>query len=200
LPDTPIVLAFDTSAAHCAAALLSGGRIVGTFFEERDRGQAETLFPSLDRLLATAGVAMSDLTGIGVGTGPGNFTGLRIAISAARGLALGLGVPAVGVSVFDVARAELGAPVTEILLPAPRGAAYRMRFSDAPADTAPELVQDAPADRIHRIDWADGGLAALGRLADARLSSGAPVARPTPLYVRPADAAPARDAAPMILP
>ena len=90
----PLVLGFDTSAAHCAAALLCADRVVAQHAEDMGRGQAERLFPLLEELLAEGGVTWRDLTALGVGTGPGNFTGIRISVAAARGLALSLG-PAV---------------------------------------------------------------------------------------------------------
>ncbi|PJE34371.1 tRNA (adenosine(37)-N6)-threonylcarbamoyltransferase complex dimerization subunit type 1 TsaB, partial [Pseudooceanicola lipolyticus] len=85
----PTILAFDTSAAHCAAALLSGDRLLASHAEAMSRGQAERLLPLLEDMLDRAGLGWRDLDAIGVGTGPGNFTGIRIAVSAARGLALG---------------------------------------------------------------------------------------------------------------
>ena len=119
----PLILSFDTSAAHCAAALLSGDRILATRGEEMGRGQAERLFPMLEDLLGEANVTWRDLTAIGVGVGPGNFTGIRIAVSAARGLALGLSIPAVGVSSFDALREGAEGPVLAAVS-APRGAVY----------------------------------------------------------------------------
>ena len=98
MPKTPLLLAFDTSAAHCAAALLSGDQIIASVEEPMNKGQGERLLGLCAEVLASADVTYSDLTAIGVGIGPGNFTGIRIAVSAARGLALGLGVPAIGVS------------------------------------------------------------------------------------------------------
>lgn len=86
----PLLLAFDTSAAHCAAVLVRGGRILAARVEAMDRGQAERLLPLLEDLLSEAGFGWPDLDGLAVVTGPGNFTGLRIAVAAARGLALGL--------------------------------------------------------------------------------------------------------------
>ncbi|HMO73599.1 MAG TPA: tRNA (adenosine(37)-N6)-threonylcarbamoyltransferase complex dimerization subunit type 1 TsaB, partial [Paracoccaceae bacterium] len=91
-----LILGFDTSAAHCAAALLSGGRVLAAVEEPMATGQAERLMPMLEGMLAAQGLGWRDLSRIGVGTGPGNFTGVRIAVAAARGLALGLGVPAGG--------------------------------------------------------------------------------------------------------
>ena len=75
MPDRRI-LAFDTSAAHCAAALLTGDRIVADRFEPMAKGQAERLMPMLEDMLAEAGTDWAMLDGIGVGTGPGNFTGV----------------------------------------------------------------------------------------------------------------------------
>lgn len=72
------------------------------------KGQAERLFPLLEELLAEAGLAWSDLDSIGVGVGPGNFTGIRISVAAARGLALSLGIPAIGVSATEAV--ACGAP------------------------------------------------------------------------------------------
>lgn len=107
MPDSPaadpIVLGFDTSAAHCAAAVVSGGRVLATRTEPMTRGQAERLFPLLEQVLADAGVDWHRLSAIGVGVGPGNFTGVRISVAAARGLALSLGIAAHGVSVTEAA-------------------------------------------------------------------------------------------------
>ncbi len=96
-PELPL-LAFDTSAAHCAAALLlPDGRLI-----QRDepmlKGQAERLVPMLEEVLAEGGLGWSGLAKIAVGVGPGNFTGVRISVATARGLALALGIPAVGVT------------------------------------------------------------------------------------------------------
>ena len=92
------ILAFDTSGPHCAAALLEDGQITAARCEEMAKGQAERLMPLLEEILTEAGRDWRALDRIGVGVGPGNFTGIRISVSAARGLALGLGVPAIGVS------------------------------------------------------------------------------------------------------
>ena len=195
-PD-PTILAFDTSAAHCAAALLCAGKI-HTRIDEMARGQAEHLMPILEDVLAAHGLAWRDLDAIGVGTGPGNFTGIRISVAAARGLALGLGIPAVGVSNFDAAAYGLPRPV-EVLIPAPRDQAYAKRLNengtDAPRLLAPEDARpEAPALPLP----ADEMIANIARIAAERFKT--ETARPAPLYVRAADAAPSRDAPPVILP
>ena len=198
LPE-PKLIAFDTSAAHCAAALLLGGRII-TRVDDMAKGQAEHLMPMLEQMLADAGAAWRDLDAIGVGIGPGNFTGIRISVSAARGLALGLGKPAIGVSGFDAHAHGAPHPVTA-MIPAPRGMGYVQDFAEPGAGSHPALI--SIADAQFRFSTApekssDDLLAAIARVAASRIGTDTP--RPAPLYVRPADAAPPRDAAPVILP
>ncbi|MEM9970674.1 MAG: tRNA (adenosine(37)-N6)-threonylcarbamoyltransferase complex dimerization subunit type 1 TsaB, partial [Pseudomonadota bacterium] len=77
---------------------------------------AERLIPMLEEVLADVGAAWEELDAIGVGVGPGNFTGVRIAVSAARGLAMGLGVPAVGVTAFEALRRGAPQPLPSPLI------------------------------------------------------------------------------------
>ncbi len=197
----PLILGFDTSAAHCAAALLCGGAILAERFEEMGRGQAERLMPLLEEVLAEGGIGWSDLTAIAVGIGPGNFTGIRISVAAARGLALGLGVPAVGVTSLEAQADGHPRPLLS-LIDARRGFLYVQRLTadgDEPAVICP--AETAPAD-LPRVGpgVAASPAPAIARIAAARLASGVPVPRPAPLYIRSADAAPSRDAPPVILP
>ena len=188
----PTILAFDTSAAHCAAALLLGDRIV-TRVDEMAKGQAEHLMPMLEDFMADAGLTWADLDAIAVGVGPGNFTGIRIAVSAARGLALGLGIPAIGVDGFATRAYAAPRPFTAEI-PAPRGQSY---FQDFAADgTAGTPYQGAGSGREQKP--AHDLIAAIARIAAGQLDT--PQPRPTPLYVRSADAAPPRDPVPVILP
>ena len=191
-PET--ILAFDTSAAQCAAALLCDGKIT-LQIEPMDKGQAERLVPLLTELLASQRLQWSDLTAIAVGTGPGNFTGIRISVSAARGLALGLGKPAVGVSVFDTTQRLSNH--AQVAVPAPRDQAYLMDFDTmAKAVIVPVGAVGAAALSTDHSSAAHVGC--MAQIAAGRIGGDHP--RPTPLYVRAADAAPARDAAPVILP
>lgn len=193
------VLGFDTSAAHCAAGLFWAGHSLPQRYEEMHRGQAERLMPMLEDLLSEASLGWRDLGAIGVGTGPGNFTGIRIAVSAARGLALGLGVPAVGVSAFDLLAHGRGAGPMVLTLPAPRGQVYAQRYEGGAPVAAPDLI-DGPAEPPPAPYTATTG-ALIAEIAAQKLAAATvPLPRPAPLYVRPADAAPMRDAAPVILP
>lgn len=193
-------LGFDTSAAHCAAALLSGDKVLIHRHEDMARGQAERLFPMLQEILAQAGVDWADLGVIGVGTGPGNFTGIRIAVSAARGLALSLGIPAIGVGVTEAAALGLARPC-RVAVPARQD---EVIWQDFGADGPITAVAQAPlhalphgpavAQPLHPI------AVAIAMIARARRDQPGLPTRPAPLYLRPADAAPARDQGPVILP
>ena len=201
---TALVLAFDTSAAHVTACLMQGDAVLSSQHEDMARGQAERLMPLLEEVLALAGKTWADLDGIGVGIGPGNFTGIRISVSAARGLALGLGIPAVGVSSFEAIALDLPRPCVAVVS-APREQAYLQRF-DQTEDT-PALLPRANIVVTNDITWVglDDPQAtpalypmaeAIARVAQTRLDG---AARPSPLYIRPADAAPSRDKPPVIL-
>lgn len=91
------LLAFETATEACSVALWSGGE-VRERFEIAPRRHAELALPWADALLAEAGVARSQLDAIAVGRGPGAFTGVRLAISIAQGIALALDRPVVPVS------------------------------------------------------------------------------------------------------
>lgn len=158
--------------------------------------------PLLEEVLADAGLGWGALDAVAVGIGPGNFTGIRIAVSAARGLALGLGKPAVGVSTLE-AQAEGTARPCLSLHDARRGMTFaQVLMPEGPE--APEIVTDPSGFRpdLPRAPIMDpaGLTPAIARIAAARLLSGAPVPRPAPLYIRGADAAPPKDPAPVILP
>ena len=201
------VLAFDTSAAHCAAALLLPGGRVLTRLEPMEKGQAERLMPLLEELLREAGLGWSDLTRLAVGTGPGNFTGVRIAVAAARGLALGLGIPAVGITRLEALAFGLPRPIT-VVEDARRGEVYVQGFG---TETSEALLLDG-SDLAHVVETAHvtgsaAGPAALPPAmplaeAMARLAAACdlPQPRPAPFYLRGADAAPPSDPPPVILP
>ncbi|GAB4551160.1 MAG: tRNA (adenosine(37)-N6)-threonylcarbamoyltransferase complex dimerization subunit type 1 TsaB [Ruegeria sp.] len=194
MPSKPKVLAFDTSAAHCAAALICGPDIIASRAERMARGQAERLMPLLQDILTEAGLDWSGLDAIGVGTGPGNFTGIRISVSAARGLALGLGKPAIGVSGLEALAAL--APSRHIpAIPAPRDQVYLQQPGAAPQVLPRDQAESLGALFTH--DDPEQLACAIARIAAQRRSL--PQTPPAPLYLRPADAAPSRDAPPVLL-
>lgn len=211
-----LVLGIDTSAAHCAAALLCKDRILAARDEGMDRGQAERLMPLIEGLLAEVGADWADLGRIGVGTGPGNFTGLRIAVAAARGLSLSLGVPAIGVTGFDWLAEGQEGPVLACL-PAPQGRLHARLVRPGDVCVSAAEVKTLRAEEglalardlgvpLVAPPWAGLDRAAapllpvaeaIARAAARRDAAAEP--RPAPFYIRPADAAPAREAAPPLL-
>lgn len=223
------LLAFDTSGPYCAAALMEGDLRRSQAFEPMARGQAEALMPMLEALLRSEGWTWQDLAGLAVGVGPGNFTGIRIGVSAARGLALGLGVPALPLSSFELTRDPTGpaAHAQEVVLvPAPRDQAYVQKFRYGRPQNEPRLIDPkkppedlrAPNLRVTGV-FSDQVAARLGasetqpepaletlpdrlaKLAEWKWSTGLDTdTRPAPLYVRAADAAPPSDPPPVIVP
>src|ERR1051325_112446 len=94
------VLAIDTALGACAAAVLdtTAGAVALHESAPMQRGHAEALVPLVARVMQRAGMSFADIDRIAVTTGPVSFTGLRVGIAAARGLALAAGKPAVGIT------------------------------------------------------------------------------------------------------
>ena len=196
------VLGFDCAGPWCAAAVIRGGALLAHRHDQMARGQAEALMPLLEDVLAWAGLHWRDLDAIGAGVGPGNFTGIRIAVAAARGLALSLGIPAIGVGACEAAAFALPRPC-RVILPARAGTVF---WQDFLTDTLPpipglpdqdvaEALRPGPPVASSPVPLAE----AVARIAAARLPQ-APLPRPAPVYLRPADAAPPADPPPRILP
>jgi tRNA threonylcarbamoyladenosine biosynthesis protein TsaB len=98
-----LILAIDTALDACAAAVLDTGtgQLIAHESQPMKRGHAEALMPQIARVMKEAGLPFSALDRIAVTAGPGSFTGLRVGLSAARGIALAAGKPAVGVTTLS---------------------------------------------------------------------------------------------------
>lgn len=213
-----LTLALDTANDRIAVALAGEGRETMRA-EAISRGHAERLFPLIDELLAAADVEIESVGRIAVNVGPGSFTGIRIAVAAARGLGLALGVPVVGIDALCLIAASLEEPAEGPVLAAVdarRGEVYAALYGpkgdliEAPFAADAEGVFARIGDRAAAI--AGSGAAILahqaaisGRrvppvdamvatdpLALARLGSLADptIALPRPLYLRAPDAKP----------
>jgi tRNA threonylcarbamoyladenosine biosynthesis protein TsaB len=100
------VLAFDCSGASCSAAVLIDDRPAAQRFVPMERGHAENLLPMIETVLREATLTPAALDLLAVTIGPGSFTGLRIGLAAARGLALARRLPAIGVTSFDAVKID----------------------------------------------------------------------------------------------
>lgn len=211
--DDSLILGLDSSGPYCAAALLRGSAVLAERTDPMPRGQADALLPMIGDMLASAGLDWSALHAIAVGTGPGNFTGIRISVAAARGLAMGLGVPAIGVTMFDAlalgqevpVQVAIGAPRGQVCLRAPGqspvviGDPDRISPDNGPVIPWPDAdVLGPTAGRLRVIGPTQSLPVAIAQVAADRLGSDHPA--PAPFYLRAADAAPPRDAPPRILP
>ncbi len=96
------LLAFDTSVGVCSVAIRKDEHVVARRHETLSKGHAERIVPMIQSVLTEADVRYGEIDFIAVTVGPGTFTGIRIGLSAARGIALTTGVPVIGVPTLDV--------------------------------------------------------------------------------------------------
>lgn len=200
-----ILLAIDTSANLCAACVYDAGGERGRAVLDLGKGHAEHLMGVMEAALAEAGTAYGDLDAIAVSVGPGSFTGVRVGVATARGLALALKIPAVGVTTLEAIAAEsrIASPGKPIIarIDGGRGQAYLAGFAaDGTQTLAPVALATDEADALIKDAGADT-LLAEGKTADivtyARIGMqrvmrdpGTPALPPRPLYLRDADAKP----------
>jgi tRNA threonylcarbamoyl adenosine modification protein YeaZ len=141
------ILAIDTATTQVVVGLASpGGEPIAISTWEARHRHGETLLPSLGRLLGEANVRRSRLDGIVVGTGPGAFTGLRVGLATAKGLAHGLGRPLAGVptaaALISAAAAMDEVPETSVVLLLPAGPSDRVMVRHGePARVLPAGVE-----------------------------------------------------------
>ena len=164
------ILAFDAACASCSAAVRGDGRLLARRFEPMPRGHAEALIPMVQDVLAQAGTTFRDLDGIAVTVGPGSFTGLRVGLAAARGMALPLGLPVVGVTTLEAvawgARAAAGGgpPGASCLiaLETGRGDVYAQSFSLPELEPVCEPAALSPGDAMRLISADASGVLVAG--------------------------------------
>lgn len=101
------VLALDSAVAACSAALWEDGRVVARALRRMERGQSEALLPMVEQVMKEGGWGYADLDLLAATVGPGAFTGIRIGLAAARGLALATGLPLIGVTTLEALAAAV---------------------------------------------------------------------------------------------
>ena len=205
------ILAIDTASSACSVAVLAAGRLAAHRRRELARGHAEILLPMVEEAMRAAELSFAALDLVAVTVGPGAFTGIRIGLSAARGIALAAGKPSFGVTTFEAIAEEAG-PVGagERFLLSVDSRRDDVFFLAAPPDPAvalgPERIAGwAPSGtlvvagergdaiaallpgRVAEMRRIAPDAAAVGRIAARRWSPGMPSGLPRPLYLREAD-------------
>lgn len=103
-----MLLAFETSAKAASVALFDGEKLLGESYQNTGLTHSQTLMLMAEDLMKNCGATVGDLTGVAVAAGPGSFTGVRIGVSAAKGLAWGRDLPCWGVSTLEAMALGLG--------------------------------------------------------------------------------------------
>lgn len=186
-----ITLGLDTTGPSCSAALVDPARILASSSAEIKRGHAEYLAPQVQALMTKAGLKITDIDRISVCTGPGSFTGLRVALALAKGLALPRKIPVIGMSGLAV-RAAVVDPENRLrvlsMADVRRGEWLWQIFDKGQSVDAPTLSARSEAAKNFDIQIDDGAridpavLAWLGADCDPALYPA------KPLYHRPPDA------------
>jgi tRNA threonylcarbamoyl adenosine modification protein YeaZ len=187
-----VILAIDTAAPRLQLALLLADGKVDVSVDDIATGHAELIFGRIAELMRRNGVGYPDLGRVVTTTGPGSFTGLRIGLSAARGIGLARGIAVIGVPSLLAISLSVEGPST-VLLDARRDEAYFQTFAGpgqplTEADLLPMVIAQAaivPGTALISSPFVDIGLVArYGAVAD-------PVTHPPePNYIRDADAKP----------
>ncbi|MND39294.1 tRNA threonylcarbamoyladenosine biosynthesis protein TsaB [compost metagenome] len=202
-----IVLAIDTAGIDCSAAVFdsSASRLLSAVSEEIGKGHAERLMAVIDQALDEAQVDLHAVGRIAVVIGPGSFTGIRVGVAAARGLALSLGIDCVGVSTLETLAASYRAtsgsdmPVL-VAMDAKREEIYAQAFAvDGAALNEPAALSAEDVDNLVKSlsaeptgSWISktGDRFDIGTVARIGAAKDAAGARPKPLYLRGPDAKP----------
>jgi tRNA threonylcarbamoyladenosine biosynthesis protein TsaB len=146
------VLAIDTATERCSVALLVDGRVVERAAES-PRGHADLVLPMVDEVLVESGLTLRQLDGLAYGRGPGAFTGVRIAVGVAQGLAYGAQLLTVGISDLAAVAQQFAQPGARILvcMDARMNEVYWGRFEATPDG----LVRPTTPERVDRPEAVD---------------------------------------------
>jgi tRNA threonylcarbamoyl adenosine modification protein YeaZ len=195
-----VLLAIDTSAGTSVALVDRDAGVLAERNSADTRGHAEIIGTFIEQVLTESGIAVTALSGVAVGMGPGPFTGLRVGIAAARAFAFGAGKPVVPVVSHDAVAFGLFSSGTPepilVVTDARRREVYWSRYSgidpeglpirvDGPALCKPD---DLPTDAgYRRVDALEVSAASVGLLAEALYAHGRPFAGNEALYLRSPD-------------
>jgi tRNA threonylcarbamoyladenosine biosynthesis protein TsaB len=97
----PLILNIDTSTEHASICLANNSQCIKALSNDNQKEHASWLHPAILRALAESGKQLSDLDAVGITTGPGSYTGLRVGMAAAKGLCYALNIPLIGTNTLD---------------------------------------------------------------------------------------------------
>jgi len=157
------ILALDTCLDACSVAVCDDAASLATRSEIMARGHQERLAPMAAEVMTEAGAAFDALGLVAVTVGPGSFTGLRVGLAFAKGLALALGIPCVGVGALEaLAASEVAAGFVAAAVDAKRGQIWLQAFIDGRAAMAPDaLAPETAAARLAEL-WPGGDALLVG--------------------------------------
>lgn len=189
-----LVLALDTALTAATAVVGRDGAVLCAKVEPMARGHQEAIAPLTEAAMAEAGVGFAALDRIAVTVGPGSFTGLRVGLAFAKGLALAWSTPLVGLGSLEALAESDDHPGRRLaVIDAGRGQVYRQWFDGEVARTSPAQI---PLDAIQREAAEAGAFTACGSGASILGMTAAVEHSTPPALVRLAERAPAPDGPP----
>lgn len=199
------ILALDCAHETCSAAVTQGSSVIASETVAMERGQAEALIPMVQAVMKRANVDFSDLSCIAVSTGPGSFTGVRVGLAAADGLAMAANLPETGVSLLEAVAfsADFSGKLC-VVLETKRDDFYAQLFDNKQPVSEPFVAEGAYFNTLQGFTFAGNGVrrlteetgdkpaldtpmpdaAVLGKMAATKTPARA---TPAPLYLREAE-------------
>jgi tRNA threonylcarbamoyladenosine biosynthesis protein TsaB len=150
-----LILSIETSTSVCSAAIHDAGRLLGVAEVHIEQSHAAKLAVLIDGLQAQTGVALNQLKAIGITSGPGSYTGLRIGTSTAKGLCYALNIPLLAVNTLELMASQVIAGNTEGALLCPMIDARRMEVYSLLQNVKGERLQPVEAKIIDENSYAE---------------------------------------------
>lgn len=192
-----LCLGLDTTGQYCSAALVDGETVLARVSQKIGTGHAEILGPMVQTLLIQAKISVNQIDKIAVCVGPGSFTGLRVGLSFAKGLALPHNIPLVGISALEVwakARDPEGALSIISAADVKRGQILYQNWVSGISENAPALLEYQTAETVFKPmvktgGWISGSTYVCPEILAWLGMEKSPCDHPAePLYHRPPDA------------
>ena len=140
MDDKPLILGVETSTRSGSVALVKGGQLIGLQHYQIDKSHSALLHEMIDQMINNAGFTLNDLKAIAVSEGPGSYTGLRIGVSAVKGLCYALDLPMIAIHTLEAMAFQVNKYTAEKTLLCPMIDARRMEVYAAVWDSQMNLI------------------------------------------------------------